>query len=114
MHIQGGAKVGIQYIVYSIYITVYLLLAHPVYYKIESRSHRHCCSGKGIRITYSECISSAFGKKRAKPLACPALPHFFAHYFINGMIFGEKKELLSIKCVFCFSTTVVEIFLILG
>jgi len=28
--IQGGPKVGIQYVVYSI-ITVYLILAHPVY-----------------------------------------------------------------------------------
>jgi len=29
VYIQGGPKVGIQYIVYSI-ITVHLLLAHPV------------------------------------------------------------------------------------
>jgi hypothetical protein len=29
MYVQGGPKVGIQYIVCSI-ITVYLLLAHPV------------------------------------------------------------------------------------
>jgi len=31
-NIQGGPKVGIQYIVY----TVYLLLAHPVYFELEA------------------------------------------------------------------------------
>jgi hypothetical protein len=30
--IQGGPKVGIQYIVYSIQYTVYLLLAQPVFH----------------------------------------------------------------------------------
>jgi hypothetical protein len=30
--IQGGPKVGIQYIVYNVIITVYLLLAHSVHY----------------------------------------------------------------------------------
>ena len=34
--IQVGPKVDIQYIIYSILIIVYLLLAHPVYQSAQS------------------------------------------------------------------------------
>jgi len=32
-----------------------------VYRNIEARSCYHCCSGKAISITYSECVFVAFG-----------------------------------------------------
>jgi hypothetical protein len=34
--------------------------------KIETRSNNHCCSGKAITITYSECVSVALGIQHAK------------------------------------------------
>jgi hypothetical protein len=32
-----------------------------VYHNIEARSRNHCCSGKAISITHSECVSVALG-----------------------------------------------------
>jgi len=49
-------------------------------------------------------------------VACPALPCFFPHYHINGIIFGGwgvGGMLLDVKCEFWFSTTLSEIFLTL-
>jgi hypothetical protein len=50
----------------------------------EARSRNHCCGGKAISITYSECVSVALvvqHTKRVRPItlssmACPALPYF--------------------------------------
>ena len=71
---------------------------------IEARSRNHCCSGKTISITYSECVCSlSYPACKAHALyyivMWPVwLYHIFPHYLINGTIFGEN--LLNIKCVF--------------
>jgi hypothetical protein len=47
----------------------------------EERSLNHCCSGKAISITYSECVFVALGTQQAMrmrriillPAACPPL-----------------------------------------
>jgi hypothetical protein len=51
---------------------------------IEARSHNHCCRGKAISITYSECVSVALVTQHAKRMrriilssvACLAVPYF--------------------------------------
>ena len=51
---------------------------------IEARSRNHCCHGKAISITYSECISVALVILHSlcmlhivlSSVACPVLPHF--------------------------------------
>ena len=51
----------------------------------EARSCNHCCSGKAINVTYSECVFVALGTQHVKRLrliilssvACPALPYIF-------------------------------------
>jgi len=71
---------------------------------VKARSRNHCCSGKAISITYSECVIVALGIQHAKrmlhiiicSLTSSTIP--FTHYLIKGMIFGKK--LLNIKCVF--------------
>ena len=77
---------------------------------IETRSCIHCCSGKAITITYSECGSVAWVTQHAKRVRCIVLHlwsvsvrlcHTFPHYLING------KTLLNGKCVLIFSTTFV-------
>jgi hypothetical protein len=56
---------------------------------ILARSRNHCGSGKGITITYSECVSVALLSSAARLV----IPHFFfPHYLINGKIFLKKKE----------------------
>jgi len=35
---------------------------------IEARTYNHCCSGKAISITYSECVSVASDIQHAKHL----------------------------------------------
>ena len=35
---------------------VYTIQAVYVYRKIEARSRNHCCRGKSMSITYSECV----------------------------------------------------------
>jgi predicted transcriptional regulator len=50
----------------------------------ETRSHNHCCCGKAISITYSECVSVALVIQHAKRMrriilssvVCPAVPYF--------------------------------------
>jgi hypothetical protein len=50
----------------------------------EARSRNHCCRGKTISITYSECVSVALVIQHAKRMrhivlssvACPAVPYF--------------------------------------
>jgi len=52
--------------------------------KFQARSHNHCCNGKTISVTYSECVVVALISHHAMrvrcvllpPVACPALPHF--------------------------------------
>ena len=56
-------------------------------------------------------------RMRSILLSCVVCPfvHIFPHYLINGTIFGKKKVLLNIQCVFWFSIQILsETFLILG
>ena len=56
-----------------------------MYYKRknEARSPNHCCLGKAVSITYSQCMSVALLNKRTKRMrriilpsvACQALPY---------------------------------------
>jgi len=76
---------------------------------IEARSYNHCCSGKAISITYSECVCIALFiqhafRMRHIVICKPArLYNIFPHYLTNGTVFERKKKLLSIKCMFRFS-----------
>ena len=75
---------------------------------IEARLCNHCCSGKAISITYSECVSGALGTQREKcmrhtEVACPAVQYFpilshKRHDFISNIV--ECK-----MCVLIFSAT---------
>jgi hypothetical protein len=76
------------------YLTLYSLvvtlgttkLSRQYTYKrnIEARSRNHCCRGKAISITYSECVSAALVIQHVERMrriilssvACPALPYF--------------------------------------
>ena len=83
----------------------------------KARSCFHCCRGKVISATYSECVSVALLTQHAKrtrciilsSVACLAVPCFSK---LNGIIFG--KALLNLNCVFLFSLLILsETFLIL-
>ena len=80
----------------------------------ETRSSNHCCRGKVISITYSECVSIALVRQHAKRMRriychlCPIrLYNIFPHHLINGTIFRGGRagggDFLNIKCVFWFS-----------
>jgi hypothetical protein len=50
---------------------------------MEARSRDHCCRGKALSITYSECVSVAFTHYVVRmcpiiflPVACLAVPYF--------------------------------------
>jgi hypothetical protein len=75
---------------------------------IEARLCNHCCSGKAMSTTYSECVFVGLGIQHAIPMR-RTIPHIvisvlsdsypsFPHYFINCTIFGIK--VLNTKCVF--------------
>jgi hypothetical protein len=87
---------------------------------IQALSRNHCCSGKAIRITYSECVCVALVFQHAKRMrcillltvVCMAVLHF-PLYLIKDAIL-EKKKLTEHKiCVFIFSTNFIRNFLIL-
>jgi len=72
-------------------------------FNIEVPSCNHCCNGKAINITYSDCVCSL------RCLACDAQAPYclwpgrlyiiFAHNLMNDTIF-EREKLLNIKCMF--------------
>jgi len=84
-----------------------------LYLNIEARSSNHCCSGKAISITDSECVFVALVIQHAKHmchiLVCVPVSNtvFFSHYVINSR-FSGGKNVFNIKYVFMFSTTVVR------
>jgi len=73
---------------------------------IEARSRNHCCRGKAISVTYSDCVSVAFVIEYAmcKPgiilsaVTCLALLYFSASS--HKLYDFSTKKLLHIKCVF--------------
>jgi len=59
----------------------------------------HCCRGKAISITYSECVFVALVTQHEKRMrsvmlsvTCPAVPYFSALSHINGTILGKEVE----------------------
>ena len=86
----------------------------------EARSRNHCCRGKAINITHSECVPLSLVIQQAarmrrlifSSVACPAVPYFstlkYKALIFGGKIFFEHKMcgLYSLKFLF-------EIFLIL-
>ena len=75
------------------------------------RSPNHCCHGKTLIITYSECVFVALVIQHAQrmgriilpPVACPVLQHFDTLSHKRHDFRGKK--LLSVKCFLIFSKT---------
>jgi len=70
----------------------------PMYIKIfETCSYNHCCSGKAVSITYSECVFVALyiqNEMRMRHTAICGLlgsTRVFPHYLINGTIFEKRS-----------------------
>ena len=80
---------------------------------IERCLRNHCCRGKAISITYSDCVSVALGIKHAvrmsriilSSVACLTLPYFFSSP--KRYDFREKAIEHKIRVLF-FSTTFVR------
>jgi len=71
----------------------------------------HCCSGKAICITYSECMFVVLAirhaiRTRHRHLYPGRLYNNFPHHLTKGTFF-RKEKLLNLKCVLIFSTTFV-------
>jgi len=74
--------------------------------------YNHCCSGKAVSITYSECVSVVLVIQHAKcmchiillSVACPAVP-YFSTLFHKQNDFEKKIYILYKMCVLIFITT---------
>ena len=88
-----------------------------VYCNIKVCSCNHCCGGKTVSITQSECVFVALGAQHEMHM-CHIVICGLSDYTVfstclgNGMF--KKKKLLNTKCVFRFSLQLLpETFLIL-
>jgi hypothetical protein len=69
---------------------------------IDARSCNHCCSGKEVRITYSECVCVATGiqhEKGMRHIVICVLSGCTISFQLFHKRHSFRKELLNIKCV---------------
>jgi len=77
-----------------------------VHRNIAARSFNHYCTGRAIRIAYSECVFAALVIHHAMrmrhivALEWPS-PQHYVHFLLNGKILSVKK-LLNVKRVLIF------------
>jgi hypothetical protein len=78
-------------------------------------SCNHCCSGKAVSITYSECVFVDLGIHHAIHMhhivICGLLYNISQHYLINGTTV-EKNVIEHKMCVLIFPTNLSETFFI--
>ena len=110
---RGGGGHSETYILYKIFISdqrldfrgIVVLFpaegtrqAMDFYRNIEKRFCKHCCSGKTISTTYSECAVVALGIQRAMRMrhificGLPGSKIFFHIISYNDNFFREKKK----------------------
>jgi len=76
----------------------------------EMRSFNHCCCGKAIKFTHSECVCSLrypgckCMRRIVLSVTFQAVPYFST--YLNEE-HGLQKKLLNIKCVLIFPTNIV-------
>ena len=96
---------------------VYMYKRHTMYVSsnIEARSGNHCCRGKAVSITYCEGVFVALVIQHSmymRHIVTCGLP--LSKTLFHGTIFGGKKKLLKIQCVFwLFIKCLSETFLVL-